>query len=67
MAPRSLSALYDVFTDHGDRNSVHGKPAIREGSFPEATFAEASKERMDFRVRRSSWISKRRSKKQLKT
>lgn len=67
MVLRPLYALYDVFTDHDDRNSVHGKPAIRKGSFPEATFAEASKERMDFRVRRSSWISKRRSKKQLKT
>lgn len=67
MAPHPLCALYDVFTDHGDRNSVHGKPAICKGFFPEATFAEASKKRMDFRVRGSSWISKRRSKKQLKT
>lgn len=67
MAPRSLCALYDVFTDHGDKNSVHGKPAIREGSFAEAAFAEASKEQVDFRARRSSWISKRRSKRQLKT
>ncbi len=67
MAPRPLCALYDVFTDHDGRNSVHGKPAIRKGSFAEATFAEASKKQMDFRVRRSSWISKRRSKKQLKT
>ncbi len=67
MAPRPLCALYDVFTDHGDRNSVHGKLVIRKGSFAEATFAEAGKKQMDFRVRRSSWISKRRSKKQLKT
>ena len=41
MAPRPLCALYDVFTDHDDKNSVHGKPAICKGSFPEATFAEA--------------------------
>lgn len=67
MAPRSLCALYDVFTDHGDRNSVHGKLAICKGSFAEAAFAEASKEQVDFRARRSSWISKRRSKRQLKT
>lgn len=67
MALRPLCALYDVLTDHGDRNSVHGKLAIRKDSFPEATFAEASEKQMDFRIRRSSWISKRRSKKQLKT
>ena len=66
MAPRPLCALYDVFIDHGDRNSVHGKPAIRDGSFTEAAFAKAGKNQMGFTVRRTSWISKRRSKRQLK-
>lgn len=66
MAPRSLCALYDVFTDHDDRSSVYGMPAIRDGSFTEAAFAKAGKNQMGFTVRRTSWISKRRSKRQLK-
>lgn len=41
MAPRPLCALYDVFTDHDDKNSVHGKPAMREGAFAEAAFAKS--------------------------
>lgn len=66
MAPRPLCALYDVFTDRDGRNSVIDARTICKGSFAEAVFAEASKKQVDFTVRRSSWISKRRSKKQLK-